>query len=107
MIDNTEAPAEMPAQIAPPSFVGGKVRSKIIPLEWPLEYGGKTYDSVTVRRMSATEVSQFFNDESDTKRLPMFDCPHEVIDALDADDSEVVSQAVIDFLPRRMQPASE
>lgn len=106
MIENTEAPAEMPAQIDPPKFAGGKTRSKTIGLDYPIEFGGKVYASITVRRMTGAEVSAWAN-AAGADNLPMFDCPQEVVDALDADDAEAVSKAVIDFLPRRMRAASE
>jgi hypothetical protein len=104
--DNTEAPAVMPAQVEAPKFAGGKSRSKTIVLDWPVEFAGKTYEQITVRRMTGAEVSAWAN-SAGSESLPMFDCPQEVVDALDADDAEAVSKAVIDFLPRRMRAASE
>jgi hypothetical protein len=99
MTDEVETKA---APVAP-SFVDD--RTKTIPLEWPVEYDGEIYTDVTVRRMTGAEVSAFFAQPEETRRLPMFNCPAEVIDALDADDAAAVSKAVMDFLPRSMRPA--
>lgn len=82
-------------------------RSKSVPLRWPVQFDGKTYDHVTVRRMTGNEVAAFFKAEGDAVELPMFDCPREVIDALDADDAEDVNRVVLDFLPRSMRPGSD
>ena len=95
----------------PPQFVGGKPRSCEVPLDWPLSYGDKIYDRITVRRMTTAEVGAFIAAASgeDTKnaRLPMFDCPSEIIDALDPDDAERVNEVIRDFLPRLLRQADE
>lgn len=97
-------PAETPA--AKPAAVLKGDRSRMIPLRFPVEFDGKEYSSVTVRRLNGTEVAAFYR-EPNADRLPMFDCPAEVIDALDADDSADVMKAVTDFLPLAMRPAIE
>lgn len=108
MIDETSAPAELPAQIEPPRFVG-KPRSKTVPLDYPIEFGGKVYDSVTVRRLTGTEVGEFAEAcrRGDKAILPMYDCPFEVIEALDADDAAIVHEVTNDFLPLSLQTGSE
>ena len=98
-----EAAAVKPAA----KFVPGKSRDRVVPLEYPVEFAGKTYDSITVRRMTGNEVAEFVANSADVKTLPMFDCPKEVIDALDADDSETLMTAVLDFLPRALRPAND
>ena len=93
MTENNETTAGVetaPAAQAPaaPQFVNAKKRFRTIKLEWPLNYNGQTYDAVTVHRMTGQEVADFIkasNDEVATARLPMFDVPVEVIDALDPD----------------------
>jgi hypothetical protein len=101
MTDDTETKQKP----APASFVDA--RTKTIPLEWPLTYDGEMYTEVTIRRLTGAEVSDFFAQPAESRRLPMFDCPADVIDALDADDSMAVSEAVMGFLPRSMRAASE
>ena len=94
-----------------PQFVGGKLRSREVLLDWPLRYGGKVYDRITVRRMTTAEVGEFITaasgEGSKNARLPMFDCPSEIIDALDPDDAERVNEVIRDFLPRLLRQADE
>lgn len=106
--EDMDAPAEVPALIEPPRFVG-RIRSKMVPLEWPIEFGGKLYESVTVSRMTAKQVSEFVEASraGSKANLAMFDCPIEVIDALDADDSEAVNAVALDFLPRALRTDGE
>lgn len=95
---------------AAPRFVGGPPRSRIVPLTWPVEYDGRVYNAITVHRLSAGDVGDVMRaiEEHGSKaRLPMFDVPFEVIDALDADDADSVNAAVLDFLPRALRPADE
>lgn len=83
-----------------------KPRSMVIDLDYPLTVDGKLYERITVRRLTGAEVSAFFKSvEADPNvRLPMFDVPFAVIDALDADDSERVMEAMASFLPRALRP---
>ena len=112
MTDKTEAAAsddQAVAAPAPPKFVGDRPRFRTVPLEWPVEYDGKTYSEVSVRRMTAGEVMNFIEQATNggSPRLPIFDVPPEVIDALDADDADNVNKAVNDFLPRALRQADE
>ena len=81
-------------------------RSKTISLEYPVEFDGKTYGEITIRRMTGTEVAAWLNDAA-AVMPPMFNCPVDVIDALDADDAFTVKEAMNDFLPRKMRAAYE
>ncbi|MGJ4927453.1 phage tail assembly protein [Bradyrhizobium sp. HKCCYLRH3095] len=103
--------AEPEGKPGPPQFVGGKPRSRVVPLDWPLSYRGKTYDRITVRRMTTGEVGEFIaaasSEDMKNARLPMFDCPPEIIDALDPDDAERVNEVIRDFLPRLLRQAGE
>ena len=103
--------AEPEDKPGPPQFVGGKPRSREVLLDWPLRYGGKIYYRITVRRMTTAEVGEFIAAASgkDTKnaRLPMLDCPPEIIDALDPDDAERVNEVIRVFLPRLLRQADE
>lgn len=109
MTDIKDAPAVIAGAVAAPRFAGDRVRSAIVPLEWPIEFDGRVIDKITVRRMTAKEVSDFVETTraEGKAELPMFDCPMAVIDALDADDSDAVNRAVLDFLPRSLRTADE
>jgi hypothetical protein len=110
----TKKPGE-PAEVAgsdtdtpaKPVHVRQADRFRVVPLDWPIEFGGVTYDKITVNRMTTAQVAAFVaateNGSSDDgyAALPMFDAPRVVIDALDADDAERVNETVLDFLPRR------
>ena len=101
-MSNEEKPAGAPAEaIAPPRFVSEQKRFRII----PLEYDGKVYDAITVRRMTAQEVADWQG--SDERTLPMVEAPLAVIDALDADDALKVNEAINDFLPHVLREAIE
>lgn len=96
--------------IEPPRFVGGKTRSETVPLEWPIEYDGRVWDAITVRRMTVLDIRAFHEmvlaSKDDNKariRFPMFDAPFEVLDALDDDDAQAVNEVVTRFLPRRFR----
>lgn len=108
---NTAAQPQEAVEAAPPApkFVdNGRPRFRVVPLEWPIEYDGKTYSEITVRRMTTAEVVAFVDQmREDLKEatLPMFDVPHAVIDALDPDDADAVNKAVSDFLPRALRLA--
>jgi hypothetical protein len=104
------------AKFAAPHFVGTKARFEIIPLEWPLEHGGKVYDRLIVRRLTAGQIAKFMDrlrkaseDERKDMRLPLFvddsgaPVPNDVLDALDSDDDERVSEVAERFLPRRFR----
>jgi len=102
-----EVPAVPPP--APPRFVGDN-RSEVVSLDFPLEYDGKVYSTVTVRRMTGEEIRQFLDDLLDNDggrvRFPMFDAPDAVMNALDPDDADKVDEVVERFLPRRLRPAA-
>jgi hypothetical protein len=80
-------------------------------LEWPLEFGGKVYDSIIVRRPTASEVRVFHEQTEAWKsgdpvpRLPLYDVPSEVIEALDDDDDLRLGEVVQRFLPQRFRAA--
>ncbi|MDC7784754.1 phage tail assembly protein [Rhodoplanes sp. TEM] len=109
MTTNTE-PAPAAGTDDAPRFVGGKPRARVITLEYPIEYRGKLWEQITVRRMTAKELQDFVDQASkdgETPKLPMFDAPIEVMDFLDPDDQATVSEAVQDFLPRALRQAEE
>jgi hypothetical protein len=89
-------------------FIGGKA-FRVVKLEYPIEYGGKEYREIRLRRMTFLEMKEFIEDaaERDDVRPSIFDCPMEMLDHLDADDFENVDKAVRDFLPRRLVEVAE
>lgn len=97
---------ETVAPPAPPRLLGD--RFEVVPLEYPIEYDGKVWTEITVRRMTLAEVRTFIKEivaDAEKARLPMFDAPDEVMDALDPDDEEAIGEVVDRFLPRRLRPA--
>lgn len=93
-----------PAPVA--KFIGDLPRDKIVPLEWPIEFDGKLYEAIRIRRVSAKEVRDYLEalrtSEADIMP-PMIDCPLEVWSALDADDHDAVDQAAMEFTPKRLK----
>ena len=113
-------PEKMPEQAAaedkpaPPKFVeriGGAKRSETVTLEWPVEYDGKVWTEIEVRRMTASHIRDFYeslgDEDSKPARFPMFDAPDVVMDALDVDDEMKVQEVAQRFLPRRVTGAKE
>lgn len=90
-------------------------RFRKINLEWPLEYDGKVFGDITLRRLTAAEVAAFVErlDGAKKFRFPMFfdeggsPIPDEVLDALDDDDTLALDAACADFLPRRFREMPE
>lgn len=86
----------------------------IKPLTWPIEYGDRVFDAITIRRPPSAEVGRWFEalreaDEGEAPPyLPMFvdaagkDIPVEVLDLLDDDDRQEVFGAADRFLPKRL-----
>src|SRR4051812_3697995 len=102
MTDETKPASDAAPVKAAPRIIGDR-HFRAVPLEWPIEHDGKVIDSITVRRMTGAEVSAFvaaMRENPEGARLSMYDVPHEVIDALDADDYAAIQKAVNDFLPR-------
>jgi hypothetical protein len=83
-------------------------RERKVQLEWPVEYDGRRFDEIVVRRMIGAEVTRLSDlitsqfDDSDLFAL-VCDTPAVVIRALDQDDWLAVREAVLDFLPRRFR----
>ncbi|MGA2491841.1 MAG: phage tail assembly protein [Roseiarcus sp.] len=99
-----------------PRFVTEKLRLRAFPLAWPFECGGKRYETVCLKRLTAGEVAAF---QEAVEALPAGACaqwpiycdvdgaplPPDVLAALDDDDKFELDKAVRDFLPRRFQGA--
>lgn len=99
-----------------PHFVGDKLRLKAFPLAWPIEVGGKRYETVCLKRLTAGEVATFQEavealPEGAPAQWPIYTdvdgapLPREALAALDDDDKFELDKAVRDFLPRRFQAA--
>lgn len=103
-------PEEATTTAAKPAatFVNAADRTRGIDLRWPVEFDGQRFERINIRRMTAADVANFLADietKGSAARLPIFDCPVEVLDALDADDDERLQEAVLDFLPQRLRMA--
>ena len=100
-----EAPAGMPAAAR---IVSPREREKMVPLEWPVEYDGKIWTEIRVRRVTGGEVAAYMEKmrNGDANAVaPMVDCPQEVWDAMDDDDQVAVDEAARPFWPRRLLAA--
>ena len=109
-VAKTPAPESPAPETALPRLLldGDRSRVRTVRLEWPLEYDGRRYDEIVVRRMIGAEVTRLSDlittqfDDSDLFAL-VCDTPAVVIRALDQDDWLSVREAVLDFLPRRFR----
>lgn len=103
--ENEGASAEKPVA----KFVAGRARQKVIPLEWPMEFGGVVYNEVTVRRCTGLEVSEYVMAlaSGEDVTFPGIEFPIEVYNALDSDDFDKVDEAVKDFLPQSFRRMAE
>ncbi|MBO6755763.1 MAG: phage tail assembly protein [Roseibium sp.] len=101
--------AEEQAAKPPPKYVGETKREKAIELAFPIEFDGKVYSELTVRRMTGRDLKSLQQhqnkneDEAETFLLSiMTGAPVEVINYLDGDDYLSVMEAAEPFLPRRI-----
>ena len=91
-------------------IVSPKEREKLVALEYPVEFDGKLWTEIKVRRVSAKEVTDYFEAMKSGKAVdipPMVECPIEVWNALDDDDQLAVDEAARPFTPRRLKAAVE
>jgi hypothetical protein len=75
-------------------------------LTWPVEFGGRVYSEVTIRRLTAAEVDAFVQAAmagDKNASLPLYDAPSEVLAAMDADDAAALNEAATPFLPRSLR----
>lgn len=113
----TEEPHIEASEKKPARIVSARPRSKEIDLQWPVEFDGREYKTITLVRLTAAEVAEFqseieslLKNDPDTRvRFPLFrdesgeTIPDEVMDALDDDDRFALEEAAADFLPRRFR----
>lgn len=89
-------------------FSGGASRKTSITLSWPLLVDGVELQEITVRRLTGGEIAELADRQGDSEMdnatfLATFaDQPVEVMNALDVDDFDAVSEQVKVFLPRRI-----
>lgn len=91
-------------------IVNPEGRSKTIPLVFPVEFDGKVWDNIEIRRCTGAEMKVYFEALASGKAFalpPVITCPMEVWDAMDADDQYTVDQEAQAFMPRRLKAAVE
>jgi hypothetical protein len=90
---------------APASRFVGAGAFRVVDLKYPVEFDGKVYDKITVRRMTMKEMREFVEavGEGKAAQPPVTDCPSDLLDHLYPDDYEEVDKAISDFLPRALK----
>ncbi|MBX9457112.1 MAG: hypothetical protein KL863_14395 [Rhizobium sp.] len=89
-----------------PRYVSETPRSKIIALEWPVEFDGKVYHQIRVHRVTGKEMRDFMEElrSGDGAVMPpMIDCPLAVWEGMDADDQHTLDEAAGEFMPKRLK----
>jgi hypothetical protein len=110
MSETEENKVEQPAEMPSARIVSPKEREKMVPLEYPVEFDGKLWTEIKVRRVSAQEVADYLELLKSDQAFdipPMVECPIEVWNALDDDDQLAVDEAARPFTPRRLKAAVE
>ena len=66
------------------------------------------YDKITVRRLTGRELDAFVDASRGNPDavLPVFSCPDEVVQALDASDSMRLNEVATRFFPRAVQTSA-
>lgn len=91
-------------------IVSTRERERKIPLEFEVEYDGKIYTEITLRRATGKEMEDYMEVLASSKGSvlpPMIDCPMAVYEAMDDDDRYAIDQAMRDFMPRRLRATAE
>jgi hypothetical protein len=99
---------ELPASIAQARIVGNLPRARRVFLEWPIEFGGRVYATIEVRRLDADGFAAFLDAPPGTLPAMFFDengepLPLPVMAALDPDDDQTVRSVMLDLLPRALR----
>jgi hypothetical protein len=94
----------------PVAFIHPASRRRAVKLAFPLEYDGREYREVHIRRPNVSEIAAWAESEGKTKLELYVDAggepiPASVFDGLDPDDDEEVTRQARDFLPRRLSQA--
>jgi hypothetical protein len=94
-----------------PKFVGNRPRSERVELLDHVEFRGKVYTALIVRRLSTSQVAKWLEDVEaqvpDANLGNVVDddgevVPQQVLDAIDDDDDFRVSEVLNRFLPERL-----
>jgi len=88
----------------------GKERESVLELEYPVDYDGTVYETLTLKRLRGSDFSALANMKGDEEEVAlavlMTGAPREVIKALDGDDFVELQEAVQAFLPRKLRMAA-
>lgn len=101
-------PARPTIEPAKLNFVGGKLWSKTVPLDFAFELEGRVVSGITVRRLTTAEIGDVA-DQLGTAftrwdlGAAMTGFPVEVLRGLEAGDGDAVMEVVIDFLPKALK----
>jgi hypothetical protein len=78
-------------------------RRKNVPIDWPVEFDGRVYNEITIRRPSGSELAEYIGHlaAGDEVHPPFIDCPPEVYAVLDDDDVVLIDEALKPFLSKR------
>lgn len=110
MEPENDAQAEDAADVRPPiaTCVSAEGRERWVTLSFPVEYDGRIWDRIRVRRISAKELRDYLSAVGEEFVMPpVVDCSIAIWDAMDADDQADVDEAAIEFMPRRLRAAAE
>lgn len=108
---------------APPKavFLKEMDRHRTVDLQWPFTLNGKRFEQVVVKRMTQAEVAGFIEavkiareagEKADISFPIFYDTEgfllsDEIMNAMDADDSDMLDEVAGDFLPRRFKKKEE
>ena len=97
-------------------IVSDKPRTSSYTLQWPIDYNGRTITQLLLKRVTVGEIAEWQKKSEETKgdsRLPIFvmmdgsDISEDVWAAMDVDDMDALSEAAMDFLPKRYRALME
>lgn len=88
-------------------IVGGPDRVETITLAYPVEFNGRTWTEITLKRLTAADLKAFFDtpQRDRVNDTPWFDAPREVLAGLDLDDEDRVMERADLFIPARFRVA--
>lgn len=86
-------------------FVNEEGRSRMIPLEYPVEFDGKLWTEIEIRRVTGGQMDAYMKAVVAGENVlpPVIACPMPVWEAMDADDQFTVDQAAAPFMPKRLK----
>lgn len=103
-----------PVETPVAKIVSPKERDRYVDLEYPVEFDGKLYEQIHIRKVTGQQIADFAaamqkaaQDATAFPLPPVIDCPAEVWAAMDADDQANVDEAAQAFMPRRLKAVAE